>query len=60
VDNIGVTEERLWQTIAALKEMNIQKLGLCHCTDLPAISLLAQEFRGNYIFIKAGTQIELP
>jgi 7,8-dihydropterin-6-yl-methyl-4-(beta-D-ribofuranosyl)aminobenzene 5'-phosphate synthase len=57
---IGVTEERLWQTIAALKEMNIQKLGLCHCTDLPAISLLAQEFQGNYIFIKAGTQIELP
>jgi 7,8-dihydropterin-6-yl-methyl-4-(beta-D-ribofuranosyl)aminobenzene 5'-phosphate synthase len=57
---INTSEERLWQTIAALKELNIQKLGLCHCTDLPAISVLAQEFGENYLFNKAGMVIELP
>jgi 7,8-dihydropterin-6-yl-methyl-4-(beta-D-ribofuranosyl)aminobenzene 5'-phosphate synthase len=56
---IGASEERLWQTIAALKELDIRKLGLCHCTDLPAISVLAQEFRENFVFIKSGTRLEI-
>jgi 7,8-dihydropterin-6-yl-methyl-4-(beta-D-ribofuranosyl)aminobenzene 5'-phosphate synthase len=56
---IGASEERLWQSIAALKELGVQKLGLCHCTDLPAISVLAQEFGENFIFNKAGTRINL-
>jgi 7,8-dihydropterin-6-yl-methyl-4-(beta-D-ribofuranosyl)aminobenzene 5'-phosphate synthase len=57
---IGASEERLWLTIAALQEMNIQKLGLCHCTDLPSISILAREFPENFLFVKAGSVIELP
>jgi 7,8-dihydropterin-6-yl-methyl-4-(beta-D-ribofuranosyl)aminobenzene 5'-phosphate synthase len=56
---IGASEERLWQTIAALKEIDVQKLGLCHCTDLPVISVLAQEFGEKFIFNKAGSVIEL-
>ena len=56
---IGASEERIWQSIAALRELGVQKLGLCHCTDLPVISLLAQEFGENFIFNKAGTQIDL-
>jgi metal-dependent hydrolase (beta-lactamase superfamily II) len=36
---MGVPEERLWQTVAALREMGIARLGLCHCTDLPAASI---------------------
>jgi 7,8-dihydropterin-6-yl-methyl-4-(beta-D-ribofuranosyl)aminobenzene 5'-phosphate synthase len=56
---IGASEERLWQSIAALKEIGIQKLGLCHCTDLPFISVLAQEFGEGFLFVKAGTRIEL-
>jgi len=54
---MGVSEERLWQTIAALRELSIQKLGLCHCTDLPAAGLLSQEFRESFFFNKAGTTI---
>ena len=46
--------------IAALKDLEIQKLGLCHCTDLPVISVLAQEFGQNFIFYRAGTVLELP
>lgn len=56
---IGASEKRLWQTIAALKELDIQKLALCHCTDLPAISVLAQEFGNRFLFNKAGTVIHL-
>jgi 7,8-dihydropterin-6-yl-methyl-4-(beta-D-ribofuranosyl)aminobenzene 5'-phosphate synthase len=56
---IGASEVRLWQTIAALKELGVQKLGLCHCTDLPVISVLAQEFGENFIFNKAGTRLNL-
>jgi 7,8-dihydropterin-6-yl-methyl-4-(beta-D-ribofuranosyl)aminobenzene 5'-phosphate synthase len=57
---IGASEERLYQSIAALKELGIQKLGLCHCTDLPVISILAQEFGESFIFNKAGTRLEFP
>jgi len=53
-------EKRIWRTIAALKELNVQKLGLCHCTTLPAITLMAREFGDKFFFNNAGTVIELP
>ena len=53
------SEERIWQTIKVLKEMDIQKLGLCHCTGLPAISMMAHEFGDRFIFNNAGTVIDL-
>ena len=52
---INASEERLWQTIAALRELDVKRLGLCHCTDLPAASVLAQEFGESFFFNKAGT-----
>jgi 7,8-dihydropterin-6-yl-methyl-4-(beta-D-ribofuranosyl)aminobenzene 5'-phosphate synthase len=57
---INTSEERLWQTIGALRELGVQRLGLCHCTDLPAASVLAQEFGEAFFFNRAGTVIELP
>ena len=56
---ISASEERLWQTIEAVREMQVQKLGLCHCTDLKATVLLAQEFGDSFFFNKAGTVLEL-
>jgi 7,8-dihydropterin-6-yl-methyl-4-(beta-D-ribofuranosyl)aminobenzene 5'-phosphate synthase len=56
---IGASEEHLRQTIAVLKELAPQKLALCHCTDLPATSVLAREFGDRFLFNKAGTVIEL-
>jgi 7,8-dihydropterin-6-yl-methyl-4-(beta-D-ribofuranosyl)aminobenzene 5'-phosphate synthase len=56
---INTSEERLRQTIAALRELNVQRLGLCHCTDLPAASVLAQEFSESFFFNKAGTVITI-
>ena len=52
-------EERLRRTIAALKELGVQRLGLCHCTGLPAASLLAQEFGDKFFFNNTGTTIDL-
>jgi 7,8-dihydropterin-6-yl-methyl-4-(beta-D-ribofuranosyl)aminobenzene 5'-phosphate synthase len=54
---MNTSEERIWQTIAAFREMGVEKLGLCHCTDLPAASILAQEFGDGFFFNKAGTSI---
>jgi 7,8-dihydropterin-6-yl-methyl-4-(beta-D-ribofuranosyl)aminobenzene 5'-phosphate synthase len=56
---ISASEENFWQAVAALKELGSPKLGLCHCTDLKAIGLLAQEFGDDFIFNKAGTTIDL-
>ena len=56
---INTSEERLWQTIAALRELDVKRLGLCHCTDLPAASVLAQEFVESFFFNKAGTVVEI-
>lgn len=57
---IGASEERIWSTIDSLRKFGVQKLGLCHCTDLPAASLLAHEFPETFFFNKAGSIIDLP
>ena len=56
---IETSEERIWRTIAALKELDVQRLGLCHCTGLPAIVVLAQEFGDRFFFNVTGTSLEL-
>ena len=57
---IDTPEERIWLTVAALKELGIQRLGLCHCTSLPAVTLLAREFGDKFLFNNTGTVLELP
>jgi 7,8-dihydropterin-6-yl-methyl-4-(beta-D-ribofuranosyl)aminobenzene 5'-phosphate synthase len=57
---ISASEEHFWQTVAALRELGNPRLGLCHCTDLKAIGLLAQKFGENFFFNKAGSIIEIP
>jgi 7,8-dihydropterin-6-yl-methyl-4-(beta-D-ribofuranosyl)aminobenzene 5'-phosphate synthase len=54
------SEERILRTITALKELDVQKLGLCHCTGLDALYLMAHEFGDKFILNNAGTVIELP
>lgn len=56
---IGSTEERVWQTIAALRELGVQKIGVSHCTGLPAAVILANEFGEDFFFNNAGTHVEL-
>ncbi len=53
------TEEQIWLTIAALKELNAQKMGVSHCTGLPAVAIMAQEFGENFFFNNTGNRIDL-
>ncbi|MFC1860970.1 MBL fold metallo-hydrolase [Chloroflexota bacterium] len=57
---IDTTEERLEATIAALKDLKVQRLGFCHCTSLPVITWMAHEFGDSFFFNVAGTVVELP
>jgi len=56
---INATEERIWLTIAALKELGVSKLGFGHCTGLVASSIMAREFGESFLFNVAGTSISL-
>jgi 7,8-dihydropterin-6-yl-methyl-4-(beta-D-ribofuranosyl)aminobenzene 5'-phosphate synthase len=57
---ISESDERVEKTIAALKELKVQKLGLCHCTGLKAISRLVQVFQDRFFFCNAGTIHTMP
>ena len=53
------SEEQVWLTIAALRELGIQRLGLSHCTGLPATVTIAQQFGDNFSFNNVGTITDL-
>jgi len=57
---IGASEERIWLTIAALRDLDVQRLGVSHCTGLPASAIMAQEFGDRFFFNNAGTVTNLP
>jgi 7,8-dihydropterin-6-yl-methyl-4-(beta-D-ribofuranosyl)aminobenzene 5'-phosphate synthase len=54
------SDERIEQTIAALKEIGIQRLGVSHCTGFHASARLAQEFEGIFFLNNAGSRLTLP
>jgi 7,8-dihydropterin-6-yl-methyl-4-(beta-D-ribofuranosyl)aminobenzene 5'-phosphate synthase len=56
---MNASKERLRKTIDALRNLRVQKMGLCHCTELYAISVLAQEFNDKFFFNKAGTIVRI-
>jgi len=57
---ISASQERIRLTTSALRELNTQKLGVSHCTGLPAAVIMAQEFGDKFFFNNAGTRINLP
>ncbi len=57
---VNASRERVQRTVADLKKLDVQKMGLCHCTSLPAISTLAHEFGDRFFFNITGTVFELP
>jgi 7,8-dihydropterin-6-yl-methyl-4-(beta-D-ribofuranosyl)aminobenzene 5'-phosphate synthase len=54
------SDERIEQTIADLKKMGIQRLGVSHCTGFRASARLAQEFEDVFFLNNAGTRLTLP
>jgi 7,8-dihydropterin-6-yl-methyl-4-(beta-D-ribofuranosyl)aminobenzene 5'-phosphate synthase len=56
----GTTDiKRLERTIEALKNYDLEILGVSHCTGLAASALLATEFQDKFIFNIAGKIFEL-
>ena len=49
--------ERVYLTIAALKELDVQKVGVSHCTGLEASGIMAQELGDRFFYNNACTQI---
>jgi len=56
---MDASEERIRLTIAALKELGVQRLGVSHCTGLPASAIMAQEFGDGFFFNNAGNMLSL-
>lgn len=54
------SKERIDNTIADLKSMGVQKLGVSHCTGYRASARLFQEFEDIYFPNNAGTSFTLP
>jgi len=54
------SDERIEKTIADLKGMGIQKLGVSHCTGFRATARLAQDFENGFFMNNAGTKLVLP
>ncbi len=52
---IDASKEQIGSTIAALRELDVQHLGVSHCTGLPAAMIMAQEFGDKFFFNNAGT-----
>ena len=54
------SEERVVLTAAALQELGVQRLGVSHCTGLPAAAILARELGEILFFNNTGTRIGVP
>jgi 7,8-dihydropterin-6-yl-methyl-4-(beta-D-ribofuranosyl)aminobenzene 5'-phosphate synthase len=56
---ISASPERMDSTIAELLSFGVQRLGVSHCTGLPASAILAHTFGEAFFFNNAGTRINL-
>jgi len=56
---ISASPQRMDLTIAELLNFRVQKLGVSHCTGLPASAILAHMFGEAFFFNNAGTRINL-
>jgi len=54
------SEERVLRTATALQELGVQRVGVSHCTGLPAAVLLAQQLGEALFFNNTGTSITVP
>ena len=54
----AVSKEQQEKSIKALKEFDIDRIGVSHCTGLKASMRLAQEFGERFFFCNVGTVIE--
>jgi len=56
---ISASPERIDSTITELLSFGVQRLGVSHCTGLPASAILAHTFGEAFFFNNGGTRINL-
>lgn len=56
---INSSAERVHRTIAALKELDVQKIGVSHCTGLEASAMMSQELGDRFFYNNACTRIDI-
>jgi 7,8-dihydropterin-6-yl-methyl-4-(beta-D-ribofuranosyl)aminobenzene 5'-phosphate synthase len=56
---MNASEERIWRTVDALKELGVNRLGVCHCTGMAASVIMAREFGDRFFSNNAGTVLNL-
>ena len=56
---MNASQERIWQTVATLKELGVGRLGVCHCTGMAASVIMTQEFGDRFLLNNAGTVLDL-
>jgi 7,8-dihydropterin-6-yl-methyl-4-(beta-D-ribofuranosyl)aminobenzene 5'-phosphate synthase len=54
-----LTPEQLEESIKALKQMEIEKIGVSHCTGMRAAFRLQQEFKDRFFYGCVGSVFEL-
>jgi 7,8-dihydropterin-6-yl-methyl-4-(beta-D-ribofuranosyl)aminobenzene 5'-phosphate synthase len=54
---IRASELQMEMTIATLREFGVQRLGVSHCTGMPAAMRLAQEFGPGFFFNNSGSVV---
>lgn len=57
---VRASDERIEQTIAELNHLQIERLGVSHCTGFAASARMSQEFAGSFFLNNAGTRFTLP
>ena len=53
------SKETVEKTIQALKQFDIEKIGVSHCTGLETSMRLFQEFGDRFFFCNVGTEVEI-
>jgi 7,8-dihydropterin-6-yl-methyl-4-(beta-D-ribofuranosyl)aminobenzene 5'-phosphate synthase len=52
-------KEHVENTIEKLEEFGVERIGVSHCTGMPAAMALARRFENRFIFNHAGQVIEI-
>jgi 7,8-dihydropterin-6-yl-methyl-4-(beta-D-ribofuranosyl)aminobenzene 5'-phosphate synthase len=56
---LRASELQMEMTVAALRELGVERLGVSHCTGMPAAIRLAQEFGAGFFFNNSGSVVEV-
>ncbi len=57
---VRAKKDQIDKTVAALKALDVKKIGVSHCTGMPAAIAMANAFGERFFFNNAGTITKIP